>query len=141
MMDRYTLMCSKLKQLQEEWEPKVGDTCYSPTEKQYYIFGSLGLGYYQDTQKFYWIEEKDYSETLLDKEYYSWLPTLEDLIEMLGEKFRGLDYFYETKIWIAYSVGWFKKDKTHKEALLKLVAYERWGLTWDDEKKDWDEDS
>jgi hypothetical protein len=129
-MDRYTLMCSKLTQLQEEldgWDYCIIHKCKTVLDWECQPICPE-------------IFDKEPTKRCYETDWIS-LPSLEDLIEMLGKKYRGLDYFYETEVWIAYSIKWFKRGKVPEEALLKLVAYEKWGLTWSDEKETWEDNN
>jgi len=130
-MDRYTLMCSKLTQLQEEWKPVLGDDTTGRTG-----FGVKTLVSLEDIS---WIN-RNRSENF-------YLPSLEDLIAMLEEiniLWEIRKEFATTKNSIEY---WYCAINCNNEytgnipkiALLKLAAYERWGLTWSDEKETWED--
>jgi hypothetical protein len=139
-MDRYTLMASKLTQLQEGWEPKVGDKIHTTKLKYNYTIQAI----YNDGIFHGYNAKGDYC-TILNEYNPIYLPFLEQLIGMLEREARdnedailicGVRGEYEAKrLWGEKLF----KGKTPQEALLKLLAYEKWGLTWSDEKEDWEE--
>jgi len=138
-VDRYTLMASKLTQLQEEWKPKVGDKVLYQGEK--YFITKITSGYIVLCP----LNKGDEICVIKIKELLLiYKPSLEALIEMLeDEKNLALDRLYEedtkTIIYSARIPGlWEHFDSnSFKEALIQLAAYERWGLTWDEKKETW----
>jgi len=133
-MDRYTLMCSKLTQLQDEWEPKTGDWVYRKDKKEKFCL------YYNE-------EHGAPPRKYIDPYTAVYLPSLEALIEMLEEKrwmlnwkleydHHNTEYPYGTTD-LDKSIGWFA-GIVPQEAMLKLVAHELWKLTWDEKKETWE---
>jgi hypothetical protein len=112
-MDRYMLMASKLTQLQNL---------------------RIGIDYKKMSGQY----------DRLKKTFLK-VPSLEDLIEMLGKiswRLKKVEvdvdkYSYEAWTWKMPKDGLWAGSP--QEALLKLVAYERWGLTWSEEKEAWEE--
>jgi hypothetical protein len=173
-MDKYTLMCSKLTQLQEGWKPKVGDKVW----RKYTIFGEeidktiwkddnqrmeiIILTFKSSCEGYFHATNKNGDERIfktpedLYKSTCIYLPSLEDLIEMLeGIEFRLLHFqgYGDKKEW---HFGWQARFEftesnnwrdmqlygdTSKEAFLKLVAYEKWGLVWSEEKETWEDNN
>jgi len=138
-MDKYPLMCSKLTQLQEEWEPKVGDKVNST----HYGDKGIILRVYNDSCLTILLE--DGLEYFDDIKNLIYKPSFEDLIEMLGKiswRLKKVEvdvnrYSYEAWTWKMPKDGLWAGSP--QKALLKLVAFEKWGLTWDDEKETWEE--
>jgi len=142
-MDRYTLMVSKLTQLQEEWEPKDLDEVYNRKHGLAILVSKTrSIIRYSDGKLIFFFSTSLTKEQVKEQNIYK--PTLEQLIEMLntddcywelwktkGEKEDRYKGYIKDKI----GVG----DKTYKIVALKLVAYERWDLTWSDEKETWEE--
>ena len=157
-MDKYTLMASKLKPLQDEWEPRIGDRVsfrnslrfkygysykiivsnitFSPTNTKIVLKNINSCG-------------NDSIDISLPKERFrlTWLPSLEDLIEIWkyngdwifmvsGKGVHGKSNYYQVKQ-LANKPYKVFGDKTLQEALLKLVDYERWSLVWSGEKEEW----
>jgi len=129
-MDTYTLMCSKLPELQEYlqeyWKNKTGEYC-----------------------KWYDNRFKEIRQTIWDindmrnlrgfEADFIFLPDLEQLIGMLedytGEAWDlgvGLSG-YEASISINSECHIYQ-GSTPKEALIQLVAYELWHKTWKEDK-------
>ena len=151
-MDKYTLMCSKLTPLQEEWEPKVGD--------KYRWNCKLCFGHPQNLRAEEFIEivhfKNETKNDLVDgwecgcgssdiniEQPLIWLPTLEQLIEILEGIYIFLSFNKINNEWTASNPQTTCQfnGNTHQEALLKLVAYEKWGLTWSDEKEAWEDNN
>jgi len=141
-MDRYTLMVSKLTQLQDEWEPKRFDIVWYDNQA-WHITSKDPLCYYLRADK-----QNDLFASKIEKGLLIYKPSLEALIEMLEEinilweirkEFatthkNSIEYWY-----CAINCNNEYTGNIPKIALLKLVAYERWGLIWSDEKKTWEE--
>jgi len=139
-MDRYTKMCKELTQLQEEWEPKVGDRVWGIGNK---IMGFI-IGISMMDKIIYITINNAESLYVVKGSTCIFIPSLEVFIEMLGKiswelKKVEVDvgkYSYEAWTWKMPKDG-FWAGSPHK-AILKLLAYERWGLTWSDEKETWE---
>jgi hypothetical protein len=135
MMDRYTLMCSKLTQLQEEWEPETGDWVYRKDKKEKFCL------YYNE-------EHGAPPRKYIDPYTAIYLPSLEDSIGMLEDilwtisKIPG-EYIALNRLDLKahgnLSPRTYFTGKNPQEALLKLLAYERWNLLWSNEKETWEE--
>jgi hypothetical protein len=72
---------------------------------------------------------------------YKWLPTLEDLFNLLeGKPIEDTWYFYK---WIAtenQKFTWVNTDKQSiKELLLHYVMFDKFNKSWNPEKKEWRE--
>jgi len=146
-MDRYTLMASKLTQLQEEWEPKDLDEVYNRKHGLAILVSKTrSIIRYSDGKLIFFFSTSLTKEQVKKQNIYK--PILEDLIKMLEEKrwmlnwklehdHHNTEYPYGATD-LNKSIGWFA-GIVPKEALIKLVAYERWGLTWSDEKETWEE--
>ena len=72
---------------------------------------------------------------------YKWLPTLEDLFNLLeGKPIEDTWYFYK---WIAtenQKFTWVNTDKQSiKELLLHYVMFDKFNKSWNPEKKEWEE--
>jgi len=143
-MDRYTLMASKCKLLQEEKVLGFKDEVWYRGE--IYTIINIVSSY---PISLYTIKSENYNEMpVVPPNELIYRPTLKDLIKMLEEKrwmlnwklehdHHNTEYPYGATA-LNKSIGWFA-GIVPKEALLKLVAYERWGLTWSDEKETWEE--
>jgi len=142
-MDRYTLMVSKLTQLQDEWEPKRFDIVWYDNQA-WHITSKDPLCYYLRADK-----QNDLFASKIEKGLLIYKPSLEALIEMLeyngdwhfigsGKGIHGKSNYYQVKQLANKPYKVFGSN-IPQEALLKLVAYERWGLIWSDEKKTWEE--
>jgi len=150
-MDRYTLMASKCKLLQEEKVLGFKDEVWYRGE--IYTIINIVSSY---PISLYTIKSENYNEMLVvpPKELI-YRPTLEQLIEMLGERKRkdkNMPWTINYIANIAYRKvvdkgyrAWDYLDKPYyygkspQEALLKFVAYERWGLRYNEEKETWEE--
>jgi len=143
-MDKYTLMCNKLKQLYDY--PKIRQIIIKEkTMEEHLILRSIDMGPEPGGWDTFNLTTKKYD--YLDEEEDIWFikPSLEDLIEMLEDMAKD----NEDAIFICGAKGSYEakrswgekllKANTTQEALLKLVAYKRWGLVWSDEKADWEE--
>ena len=129
-MDKYTLMCSKLKPLQEGWEPKTGDWVYRKDKEEKFCL------YYNE-------EHGAPPRKYIDPYTAVFLPSLEQLIEILEGIYIFLSFNKINNEWTASNPQTTCQfnGNTHQEALLKLVAYEKWGLTWSDEKEAWEDNN
>ena len=128
-MDTYTLMCSKLEELQREWEPKEGDRYHYWMSKE-----SEGTGF---------LDRKDIEDTdnpgMLAYDL-DWLPTLDQLVEMMPKDFSyTLEYSGVAEEWIVRvgQNGFVTEHDEIKIALLQALAWSKWGKEWDSEKGEW----
>ncbi len=138
-MDRYTLMCSKLTQLQEEKVLGFKDEVWYKSEIYSIIDTVSSYPIF-----LYTIKSENYNEMpVVPPNELIYRPTLEDLIKMLGKiswRLRKVEvdvnrYSYEAWTWKMPENGLWAG--TPQKALLKLVAYERWGLRYNEENETW----
>lgn len=118
-MDNYMLMCKTLSELQAEWEPKSGD--------------KFGLDWKNGgTEEDFFREKYRFSEWFKEKAVY--LPSFEDLIEMLNEHFRVTsDLIPHYFLSYDYDLG----DIWDKECVLNFLAEVKWHKEWDWENNKW----
>jgi len=136
-MDRYTKMCSLCEPLQEACP--IDFKGYTPLFK--------GVVYDRDYKFFYEKETKD-AKRLWEKRIVKayWLPTIEQFIGMLEEhrKSKGqcdctvcvncaFDRFLNAQL----DADCEGEILSFKEYWLKLLAYERWGVSWNEKKEMW----
>jgi hypothetical protein len=137
-MTKYTSMCSKCKPLQEEKVLGFKDeVCY---KNEIYTIINIVSSY---PISLYTIKNKNYNEMpVVSPKELIYRPYLEQLIEMLEDREWSLNRgnpktYAENWLIITITPSHTYTGKTPQEALLKLLAYECWGLTWDEEKEDW----
>ena len=124
-MDQYTLMCSKLDELQREHK------LVSDEDK---VWMDVGDGIICT-----------YVSAYPRKYKVVWLPTLEQMIGMIPES-NGwvLNYVDKSINKIPYEV-WVENDfedrsfwdKDIKIAMIQALAWFKWGKEWDEEKQEW----
>jgi len=125
-MDQYTKMCSKLKELQGEWEPTKGDWVYSVVDFDVICIADIQI---PAIKKFI----KD----------FIWFPTLEQLVGMMPKGYIKIcsPTIHGTYWTVDFTMGantW--NSFTHTElkiVMLQALAWARWGKKWDKEKGEW----
>jgi len=142
-MDRYTLMASKLTQLQEGKVLGFKDEVWYRGE--IYTIIDIVSSY---PISLYTIKNGNYNEMpVVPPKELIYRPSLEDLIGMLEEhrKSKGqcdctvcvncaFDRFLNAQL----DADCEGKILSFKEYWLKLVAYERWGVSWNEKKETWE---
>lgn len=127
-MSNYIEMC-ELKELQKLWEPKVGDW-----------FAEKGSKEGREAKKFLYLGTGSASEYLVANRrgLYLWLPSEEDLWELLPE---GKYDLHDARGW-GDMANWYVCEEDEydenkifegdiaKQALLQAVVWERWQKTW-----------
>jgi len=137
-MDTYTLMCSKMEELQREWEPKEGDRYHYWMSKE-----SEGTGF---------LDRKDIEDTdnpgMLAYDL-DWLPTLDQLVGMMPpfHEFSIIHNPLDSKRQPWQAEIHVKDDSVHMIpcfygeswmiAAIQALAWARWGKEWDEEKGEW----
>jgi len=134
-MDRYTLMVSKLTQLQDEWEPKRFDIVWYDNQV-WHITSKDPLCYYLRADK-----QNDLFASKIEKGLLIYKPSLEALIEMWKKENTPLliEIYENTCIAYGDTTQPERHSDTIKEAIIQLLAYKKWHLVWSDEKEDWEE--
>lgn len=135
----YAEICADAKQLQECWEPKLGDKYYGPPDIK-----SIEVS-------------KTYKSRLLltpsiiralkrkpeNKVHFVWLPRQEDLQAMLdnGIEDLELDYCYNKGILVTgfyKGEGLFNYDcRTFEETWVMIIMEQRFGKRWCSKYKKW----
>jgi len=142
--ETYIEMVTKAKEIQDLWKPKKGDYIYSKEDNQicliyHYCFSKSNkkLIFYEyiNNSMHAWDDEE------IIKTKHKWLPTLEDLFNLLeGKPIEDTWYFYK---WIAtenQKFTWVNTDKQSiKELLLHYVMFDKFNKSWNPEKKEWRE--
>lgn len=114
----YIKMCEKAEEIQKAWKPKQFDSYGSEEYKKAFILDELGM--INHIEKY--------------KSSYKWLPTQEQLQEMIeyktknGETYLDCFYFWASK---KYNCFVFGRDKiTWNELWLAFVMKEKWNKEW-----------
>jgi len=139
-MDRYTLMVSKLTQLQEEWEPKDLDEVYNRKHGLAILVSKTrSIIRYSDGKLIFFFSTSLTKEQVKKQNIYK--PSLEDLIEMWKKENTPLliEIYENTCIAYGDTTQPERHSDTIKEAIIQLLAYKKWHLVWSDEKEDWEE--
>lgn len=148
-MDKDVKMCSLLEPLQKGWKPKVGDSISFNQSISIIHYIAYDEGNFICLFMYYNGEE--YVQRFKNSKILIFLPNTDQLIAMLEKHNKKHKYVYwnlENPI-EATHYKWrivFRSSgknhshqgKTHKIALLKLVAFELYGLTWDDKGERWE---
>lgn len=117
--NEYIEMVSKAKEIQALCKYNKGDWFWNGEKP--YLYCKSGLGSFNPHE-------------------YKWLPTLEDLFNLLeGKPIEDTWYFYK---WIAtenQKFTWVNTDKQSiKELLLHYVMFDKFNKSWNPEKKEWE---
>ena len=121
-MDKeYIAMCN-CPEIQEKWEPKVGDRMVFKDESEEQIVDDIAIRY-----------AKDYPQ-----ENVIYIPRIEDVLEWLGDGFRTLQlsnsgfvcFFYHTSSRRTFKSKW---ADTAVKAVLKAYMHLLYNKTWNGE--------
>ena len=109
-MDRYIKMCREATDIQDAWEPKEGD--------------AMGRG--ENTT----IVPRTVATDL--KDYFTWLPRIEDLIEIYRRQDGGKDYTILCDLTIFIKTTAKLKDiyAPTNEWMLRLIMYSLYNKLW-----------
>ena len=153
--ERYIKMCEKAEEIQREWKPKDWDWVAVPEKYNIWIEG-IKIGDYSvlvlsgyETDCYYYGPESDMFDPELDLEEICpseaefrknaiWLPTQEQLEEMLGEHWsKIMQSLYDFYSSIEPEFDLTKKFESLSQVLLAFVMWEKYHKVWDDEKEEW----
>ncbi len=117
----YIKMCERAEEIQVKWKPRIGDTIKHRLTKSTQLITLYDIETYSDD---FYIEEK-----------YTWLPTQEQLQEMLKNSWADpsilLAEFYGWQVFIYPKF----KDESITERWLAFVMKEKYNKVWTGE--DW----
>jgi len=137
--------CEKAGETQKAWKPKAGNYILLETNRQIYLISSIEQAQNKKIVIFYsninngndsWCYEEFF------KKNFTWLPTQEQLQEMMGIK-NGVDFegFIVDICIIPYGMefngleDYYKKSNSVNELMLKYVMKEKYNKVWNGE--DW----
>jgi hypothetical protein len=138
MPNTYTKMCSLLELLQGEWEPEIEDKVFFTECNSTHSIIKKWMPLRKDGDFYY---DLSFGKQVKKKDII-YLPDSDKLIAML-EKFLRWHLHCRGKLEPIYWVetehyNRFFEGSTPQEALLKLVAFERWGLTYNEKDERWE---
>ncbi|AEG18676.1 hypothetical protein [Methanobacterium paludis] len=151
-MNDFILMCRELKELQEDWKPKVGDKVAviwedktqvetlqeyrSRTTLKFTFFRTYDIKTKETIFKFYWhdIGHARKIESFKEFKELVYLPSLDDLVKKLGDHFGvtgDLIPYYFTQ---NNDLG----DVWDDSCLINFLAESRWNKSWNWQEKKWE---
>jgi len=158
-MDHYTLMCSKLEPLQIKASLNPGNWWYHP-----HYGNGLAIQYWPclhcdcEVEKAFWFD--GYGIKLLEdlQSPMIWLPTLDQLVGMMPKpafwtikaySFMDIQQDLPDKVqsytfYLGEETFQCRKTYHHRDlkiAILQALAWSKWGKEWDEERKEWGDET
>ncbi|RKZ19684.1 hypothetical protein DRQ17_00465 [bacterium] len=140
--ERYIKMCEKAEEIQREWKPQEGDFCIvKGYKKVFVVFQDAGVDDFG-------VPCLIAGHRCLDKRQTIWLPTQEQLQEMVLEWYQKKNLYDvndSNTLFLRLRNFWMEgvyqeailQFGTMNELLLAFVMWERYQKVWDDEKEEW----
>ena len=115
-------MCEQAEEIHKEWKPKNYDLCINKEKQKIYGDGYAVLYFFNDAEG---STDYDYNK----KEKYFWLPTLEQLFDMVG------DYKAQiSRVFLSIMVMKKYKFESTQELVINAVMEIKYKKYWNDEK-------